>query len=151
MKPPCSDDLIAYLNEYIWERVKDEDICITDDSFKKMDNKIQKILRKELGNPNKVLFLLKYSEEPVVQTAWDEAPVYQRRRVLVFSLVSTAPNGSGERARLDPSVGSAVELLVHPRRLDEFSPTVQEDYQFVVKEKLVFGLLALLFACFRVL
>ncbi|TWW82156.1 hypothetical protein D4764_01G0019710 [Takifugu flavidus] len=66
MKPPCSDDLIAYLNEYIWERVKDEDICITDDSFKKMDNKIQKILRKELGNPNKVLFLLKYSEEPVV-------------------------------------------------------------------------------------
>ncbi|TWW82142.1 hypothetical protein D4764_01G0019570 [Takifugu flavidus] len=66
MKPPCSDDLIAYLNEYIWERVKDEDICITDDSFKKMDDKIQKILRKELGNPNKVLFLLKYSEEPVV-------------------------------------------------------------------------------------
>ncbi|TWW82152.1 hypothetical protein D4764_01G0019670 [Takifugu flavidus] len=154
MKPPCSDDLIAYLNEYIWERVKDEDICITDDSFKKMDNKIQKILRKELGNPNKVLFLLKYSEEPVVADCMvtilqeivavsnlsaiyirppirDEAPVYQRRRVLVFSLVSTAPNGSGERARLDPSVGSAVELLVHPRRLDEFSPTVQEDYQFV--------------------
>ncbi|TWW82069.1 hypothetical protein D4764_01G0018840 [Takifugu flavidus] len=66
MKPQNSDDLIAYLYEYIWERVKDEDICITDDSFRKMDDKIQKILRKELGNPNKVLFLLKYSEEPVV-------------------------------------------------------------------------------------
>ncbi|TWW53409.1 hypothetical protein D4764_0292050 [Takifugu flavidus] len=66
MKLQNSDDLIAYLYEYIWERVKDEDICITDDSFRKMDNKIQKILRKELGNPNKVFFLLKYSEEPVV-------------------------------------------------------------------------------------
>lgn len=66
MEPQCNDDLIVCLYEYIWEKVKDEDMCITDASFKKMDNKIHKILHKQLGNPNKVLFLLKYSDEPVV-------------------------------------------------------------------------------------
>lgn len=66
MDPQCSDDLIVCLNQYIWEKVKDEDMCITDASFKKMDNKIDKVLHKQLGNPNKVLFLLKYSDKPIV-------------------------------------------------------------------------------------
>lgn len=66
MDPQCNDDLIVCLNQYIWEKVKDEDMCITDASFKKMDNKIDKVLHKQLGNPNKVLFLLKYSDKPIV-------------------------------------------------------------------------------------
>lgn len=66
MEPQCNDELIVCLYEYIWEKVKDEDMCITDASFKKMDNKIRKVLHKKLGNPNKVLFLLKYSDKPVV-------------------------------------------------------------------------------------
>lgn len=66
MEPQCNDDLIVCLYEYIWEKVKDEDMCITDASFKKMDDEIHKVLHKQLGNPNKVLFLLKYSDKPVV-------------------------------------------------------------------------------------
>lgn len=66
MDPQCNNDLIMCLHQYIWEKVKDEDMCITDASFKKMNNKIHKVLHKQFGNPNKVLFLLKYSDKPVV-------------------------------------------------------------------------------------
>ncbi|CAF92526.1 unnamed protein product, partial [Tetraodon nigroviridis] len=60
------DNLLLVLFEYIWDQVQDEDLCISDHSFEKMDKTIHRVLRRRVGSPNKVLFLLKHSEEPVV-------------------------------------------------------------------------------------
>lgn len=48
---------------------------------------------------------------------------------LVVSLASMSPSGSGESVGLDSYVGSALELYVCPRRLDECFPAVQEGCQ----------------------
>lgn len=49
----------------------------------------------------------------------NRAPVYQGRRVLVFSLIAMSPCGSGERAGPDSRVGSILDLSVPPGRLNE--------------------------------
>lgn len=60
------DDLLIVLFEYIWDQVQNEDLCISDQTFKKMDKTIHQTLCKNMGSPNKVVFLLKYSEDSVV-------------------------------------------------------------------------------------
>lgn len=52
----------------------------------------------------------------------DGAPVCQLWGVLVFSLVSTSPCGSGERVELDFCAGSALELSAHHGRLNKYFP-----------------------------
>lgn len=48
-----------------------------------------------------------------------------------FFLVSTSPSRSGALAGPNSCVGFAVELVVHPGRLDELFPAVQQDWQHV--------------------
>lgn len=40
----CHDNLLIVLFDYIWERVQDEDLHISDQSFKKMDKIIHQTL-----------------------------------------------------------------------------------------------------------
>ncbi|TWW68333.1 hypothetical protein D4764_19G0001310 [Takifugu flavidus] len=67
--PQYNDEVLSALLAHIWPRVWDSDanLSLTEKSFKKMDKMIHKAFCKKLGNPNQVLFMLKYSEESIIE------------------------------------------------------------------------------------
>lgn len=67
--PHYSDQLLQTLLANIWLRVEGDGahLRLTEKSFEKMDRTIHKALCQKLGNPNEVLFLLKHSEEPIIE------------------------------------------------------------------------------------
>lgn len=66
MVPEYHTSLLMALFEYIWDKVQGEDLRVSDKSLKKIDRTIHRALCEKLGGPCNVLFLLQYSEEPVV-------------------------------------------------------------------------------------
>ncbi|TWW80047.1 hypothetical protein D4764_10G0010770 [Takifugu flavidus] len=67
--PQYNDEVLSALLTHIWPKVWDnnENLSLTEKSFKKMDKTIHKGVCKKLGNPNEVLFMLKYSEESIIE------------------------------------------------------------------------------------
>ncbi|TWW77725.1 hypothetical protein D4764_12G0011150, partial [Takifugu flavidus] len=66
--PQYNDEVLGALLAQVWPQVWDNNahLSLTEESFNKMDKTIHKACKK-LGNPNEVLFLLKYSEESIIE------------------------------------------------------------------------------------
>lgn len=67
--PQYNDQVLNALHANIWHRVWDNvtQLHLTDESFKKMDRTIHKVLCKKGGDPNEVLFTFKYSDSSFVE------------------------------------------------------------------------------------
>lgn len=67
--PQYNQQVLQALLAHIWPRMWDNTahLRLTEDSFRKMDRTIHEGVCGKLGNPNEVLFLLKYSDQPIIE------------------------------------------------------------------------------------